>query len=969
MVIKEIKVPEGIRYLSQWTDFGKELPDCHFILNKAHTGVGATEYFLTNNEKVILCSPRCSLMDNKRGKHKDVWLYRDMSDNAATDGDGKKTKPQKKATFEDIQKYNDEVVKYVGACYQRQIVPKIMVTYDSLHHVIDALRTISSVEISSWTLVIDEFQVIFGDSVFKSLTEMMFLEDSKVFKKAIFLSATPYLQIYMEQMDEFKNIPYLKLVWPKDMEEKAIVTNITIKKGESRNKICRKIIEKMRKGQTVKFGTKEIHTTEAVFYINNVSDILRIIQVCKLKPSEVNILCSKSNEDRLIKVGFSLGDFPKEGDPHKMFTFATKSVFLGVDFYSECAMSYVFADPSQKTLALDISTDLTQILGRQRLDRNPYRNEAILFIKENSLGLDDKEFAAYIEKKKKDTEALIEAFNSMDSDIQDRHIPIYRSYMERDRYKNNYLMVVDDRKTGKPVVTFNSLYMLAELRAWEISTKNLKNEYSVIREQAKAGIIGMTGTQSSNPDVLSFKTAFEGTRITEQKIKEYCIFRKQHPELIGELDFVSPKYSSYWDALGYDNLKALGFQESKIVAALAQPTPFDSTLDNVILEVRERLEEKRYEIAKIKEELTKAYKKAGLKKTAKAVDVERYLTAKIYQDSKTGKRYYDIQSGYQKNITMFPFVWRPNKPMKITIDRFLDIIQSGKYTCRKSKTDTKDLKDVVTDIRKLTDHDAQGKLKREWLPVACVNGTFRYKDDHGIESYSSFVALDFDQFPDKEKMGKAKEHLKTFPWVYAIFETPSGLGLKAIVLHDSTNPTVHWNLMKQLMIACEIPETDTGVIDLSRGQFFSYDPYLWKNPTPEAFHFVNNPKLTVPVKSKEKYVSSSEVTTSINDTRLDPWTENFLHHLWQNILTDDAILDRLDKYWKENRENYFKVGNRHKSMLVMAGTLCKAAIPKDRARNYLTNTYPDKDVSEISGIIEYAYNNNAFGCDRRTYKR
>ena len=101
--------------------------------------------------------------------------------------------------------------------------------------------------------------------------------------------------------------------------------------------------------------------------------------------------------------------------------------------------------------------------------------------------------------------------------------------------------------------------------------------------------------------------------------------------------------------------------------------------------------------------------------------------------------------------------------------------------------------------------------------------------------------------------------------------------------------------MKQLMRACDIPETDTGVIDLSRGQFFSYDPYLWKNPTPEAFHFVNDPKLTVPVKSKEKYVSSSEVTTSINDTRLDPWTENFLHNLWQNILTDDAILDRLDK--------------------------------------------------------------------------
>ena len=56
---QDIQVPEGIRYLSQWEDFGSHLPDTHFILNKAHTGVGATEYFLGNDEKTILSIPRC----------------------------------------------------------------------------------------------------------------------------------------------------------------------------------------------------------------------------------------------------------------------------------------------------------------------------------------------------------------------------------------------------------------------------------------------------------------------------------------------------------------------------------------------------------------------------------------------------------------------------------------------------------------------------------------------------------------------------------------------------------------------------------------------------------------------------------------------------------------------------------------------------------------------------------------------
>lgn len=968
MKIIEIHVPKGIRYLSEWQDFENLLPKGHFILNKAHTGVGATQYFLTNDEKVILCSPRCSLIESKRGKHPNAWFYRDISDNATTDSDRKKVQPKKKATVQNLKKYNDEVVKYVETCYREGKVPKIMVTYDSLCHVITALTSMGMNELSKWTLCIDEFQAIFGDSVFKSLTEMKFLEDSKSFTKAVFLSATPFLQKYMEELDEFKNMPYLKLVWSSEMEEKAIVTNITIKKSESRNKVCRKIIEKMKAGKTVKFGTKEIDTKEAVFYINNVSDIIRIVKGSKLTPSEVNILCSKSNEERLKKEGLSLGNFPKEGEPHKMFTFATRSVFLGVDFYSECAMSYVFADPSQKTLALDISTDLTQILGRQRLDRNPYRNEAILFIKESSLGVDDKIFSDYIEKKKKTTEELIKDFNSFTPQQKERYIPIYRSSIEKEHYKNNYLMVVEDRKTNKPTVAFNTLYMLAELRAWEISRNNLKNVYSVIREQSKSGITGTTGTKSENPDVIAFKERFEGTKVTDNRIKEYCEFRKIHPELVNELDFVSAMYISYWDALGYDNLKALGFQKSKIDTALAQPTPFDSTLDNVILEIRAKLKEQRYEKSRVKDILKDVYKKAGLKKSAKAVDVEKYLTAKTYQDSKTGKRYYAIQSLYQKNITMFPFVWSPNAPMKMDIDRFLEIVKTGKYTIKKSKTETKKLKDVITEIRGLADHEAQGKLKREWLPVVCVNGTFKHKDDNGIESYSSFAALDFDQFADAEEMTKAKEHLKALPWVYAIFETPSGIGLKAIVLHDSTNPTVHWNLMKQLMNTCNIPETDTGVIDLSRGQFFSYDPNLWKNPHPVPFHFTNDPKLSVPVKSKDKYVSASGQTNTVNETKLDSKTSEFLFKLWQNLLTDDAVMERLDKHWKTDKPEYFQKGCRHNSMLIIAGTLCKAGIPKERTKDYLSKNFSDKGENETNSIVEFAYEHNAFGCDRRTYK-
>lgn len=961
MEIRTIQVPEGIRYLSQWTDFGNHIPDCHFILDKAHTGVGATEYFLSNDENTIVASPRCSLLESKRQKHPEVWFYRDMQDNATTD-DGAST--VKKAKYEDIKRFNEDTVEYVKTCSENGQIPKIMSTYDSLNHVIDALQSISSDEPDSWTLVIDEFQVIFSDSSFKSLTEMRFLQDSKCFKKAIFLSATPYLKKYMEQMDEFKNLPYLHLEWPPEMQEKAVITNIAMKKGESKNMVAKKIIDRIREGKTIKFGPKEIDTREAVFYINSVKDILGIIKACKLTPAEVNILCSKSNEDRLKKEGFSPGTFPKEGEPHKPFTFCTRSSFLGVDFYSECAFTFIFADPSQQTLALDISLDILQILGRQRLDSNPYRNEAILFYRENSIGLNDDEYSKHIQEKTDVTKSLIDDFNSTnDPKLRDAKIIRYRKLMVSERFKDDYLMVIDDPDTGRPALESNTLYRLAEIRAWEISKKNYRNECTVIRQQEQHGMTAITGTQSQSPDVLRFKEEFDKTRDTSKRIRLYCDFRQQHSELAEEIDFVSPKYPDYWDALGYEGMKKLGFQESKIKQVLQAPPVFDSTLENVIREVRNLFQEKRYKLDKVKELLGKAYKKYGYQKVAKAKEIEKYLSAKAYQDSKSGKRYYDVISIFQKKITLFPFVWKPNAPTDITIDGFLDIIQKGTYKVGKSKNESRALKDIITEIQSKGDHEEQGRLKREWLPVACINGTFAYKGEHGLSSYSSFVALDYDGFENKESMLKAKEYLKTRPFVYAVFQTPSGLGLKAVILHDSVNPEHHWNLYKQIMTACQLPQTDTGVTDLSRGQFLSWDPDLWKNPNPVPYHFQYDPSLNPDAKPKEKSIA----VKGNREHKLDSWISDFLHNLWEHILTDDAILRKLDKHWKEKKPEYFKKGNRHKSMLIMAGTLCKAGVKKDKTRRYLIEKYPDKEEREIESIIDFSYERNPYGSDRRHY--
>jgi len=62
--------------------------------------------------------------------------------------------------------------------------------------------------------------------------------------------------------------------------------------------------------------------------------------------------------------GYTIGTIPLKGEKPKMFTFCTRTVYLGADFYSTCAQSFIFSDSDIECLAVDISQDLPQILGR-----------------------------------------------------------------------------------------------------------------------------------------------------------------------------------------------------------------------------------------------------------------------------------------------------------------------------------------------------------------------------------------------------------------------------------------------------------------------------------------------------------------------------------------------------------------------------------------------------------------------------
>lgn len=113
-------------------------------------------------------------------------------------------------------------------------------------------------------------------------------------------------------------------------------------------------------------------------------------------------------------------------------------------------------------------------------------------------------------------------------------------------------------------------------------------------------------------------------------------------------------------------------------------------------------------------------------------------------------------------------------------------------------------KNKITKLRTIKDLQDFNKYKA-YLPVATWNGVFNYRDSSGCELYSSFTALDFDKVAD---MRAHKEWLKTIPCVYAIFTTPSGHGIKAIVLHDNRRKDQHPDLYAQLLKLLDCKESE-----------------------------------------------------------------------------------------------------------------------------------------------------------------
>lgn len=257
------------------------------------------------------------------------------------------------------------------------------------------------------------------------------------------------------------------------------------------------------------------------------------------------------------------------------------------------------------------------------------------------------------------------------------------------------------------------------------------------------------------------------------------------------------------------------------------------------------------------------------------------------------------------------------------------------------KHPSQELKSRVDLIRKETDKKRRDDLKVKLLPVLCFSGTFSEREDAGIIELNPIICLDLDKVSD---MDAEREKLKLYPCVYAIFASPTNLGLKVLLYHDVSNPSYHKELYYHLgldlgLIGRSDLEYDLHCSNVSRGCFLSYDKKLWVNNNAVPYHFQHSEK-PVPLEMLKTTAEISFPTTTISD----------YCQMRKQIQETHTLF-----------EQYYSMypGCRNKNLYILARFFRLDGIPEDIATCYLIAYYKDDlngfPATEIRKTVESAY--------------
>lgn len=271
-----------------------------------------------------------------------------------------------------------------------------------------------------------------------------------------------------------------------------------------------------------------------------------------------------------------------------------------------------------------------------------------------------------------------------------------------------------------------------------------------------------------------------------------------------------------------------------------------------------------------------------------------------------------------QQVTIFQNIKDTSTPFHRDVQIILERIKEGAT------------KDLVKKIRSEKRKSERNELKKQ-LPAICFSGTFNKRADNAILDHSGLICLDFDGYDKQKVLLNDKENLSKNKYVFSVFISPSGNGLKALIKipADAENHTNYFNSLEKYFNS---PYFDKTSKNISRVCYESYDPLIYVNENSSIWDTIEEAEYTEVSKYKDM------ATIPITD--------------------ENKIVEILVKWW--NNKYPMAEGQRNQNCYILAMAFNDFGINKSLA-GYVLNQYATADfnMAEIQRTIDSAYQNTS----------
>jgi len=262
-------------------------------------------------------------------------------------------------------------------------------------------------------------------------------------------------------------------------------------------------------------------------------------------------------------------------------------------------------------------------------------------------------------------------------------------------------------------------------------------------------------------------------------------------------------------------------------------------------------------------------------------------------------------------ISIYKSIQQPFDKNYITVEQAIERIKNSRYA------------EKIEAMRKMP--KALYDKEKQTLPVYRWSGLFDYGNDKGILEHSGLICLDFDGYKDDKELKAARLSLMLKPFVYIMFTSPSGKGLKVVVKIPAEVDS-HRGHFLSLEKELSNKHWDNTSINISRACFDSYDPNIYVNETAETY--------TAILEEIEEIDYSYLATIPMKST--------------------NKIINNLQK-WFDSKYDLME-GSRNKSLFAFASAFNRYGINQVECEQYILGRYSATlDRDELLNCIKSGY--------------